>query len=656
MSKQDFPKRKVYSSTPDYTRPLLQLSLEQQQRLLERLTFLYGKSAATQHLPELERLLKVHEAHKTAEKTAQNGHFEPAGRFTQQDIALITYGDILLSDSASPLATLADFLECTTGLRGAFNILHILPFFPYSSDRGFSITDFRAVDPNVGSWQDIESLSERYRLMFDGVFNHASSQSMPFQEMLNGNPNYQNFATTYHSPDELTAEQRAIIVRPRTSDILTQYQSIDGPIWVWTTFSPDQIDLNFTNPKVLLEVIDTLLLYVRRGADIIRLDAVTYLWEEPGTPCANLAQTHEVIRLFRDVLNIADPQVALTTETNIPHRENITYFGNGYDEAQMVYNFALPPLVLYTFYQEDTTELSKWVNTLEYPSDAMTFFNILDTHDGIGLLGVKNILSEQQISFIIRCAREHGALVSYRTAEGGMEEPYEINSTWFSALNLDGEDEDLDLQVKRMVASRSIALVLRGIPGIYLHGLIGTHNNIETVLKTKVKRDINRTVIHYSDLRQDLKNSEARVSQMITQLGRLLDIRVNNKAFHPNGDQKIFQLDPAIFALLRISPDCEQHILTLTNVTSRRCQISIPLDQLGVAGIYPQKLPELPNQPEMLSDRPIKPLCAIPQDNYWYDLMGQRGWRIVNNTLDVTLAAYDVAWLIPLIELERMIE
>ncbi|MFG6096700.1 sugar phosphorylase [Leptothoe sp. ISB3NOV94-8A] len=656
MSSSDFLKRKAYSAAPDYTCPLLQISSEQRQRLLGRLTFLYGETAATQALPELERLIKVHDAHKTPGKKAENGHFNPVDRFTQQDIALITYGDILISESVSPLVTLADFLECTPGLRGVFNTVHILPFFPYSSDRGFSITNFREVDPNLGSWKDIESLGERYRLMFDGVFNHASSQSKAFQEMLNGNPDYHNFATAYRSPNELTPEQREMIVRPRTSDILTQYQSIEGPIWVWTTFSPDQIDLNFTNPKVLLEVIDTLLLYVRRGADIIRLDAVTYLWEEPGTPCANLAQTHEVIRLFRDVLDIAAPQVALTTETNIPHEENITYFGNGYDEAQMVYNFALPPLVLYTFYREDATELSKWVQTLEYPSDAMTFFNILDTHDGIGLLGVKNILSEQQISFIIRCAREHGALISYRTAEGGVEEPYEINSTWFSALNLDSEYEDLELQIKRMVASRSIALVLRGIPGIYLHGLVGTRNNIETVLKTKVKRDINRAVIHYADLKQELKNLDSRPAQMITQLSRLLDVRVSNKAFHPNGDQKIIQVDPAVFALLRISPDCEQHILTLTNVTPQRCQITIPLERLGVAGVYTQSSDQSSERLDTSHNGSNKPFCAIPQDNYWYDLMGRRGWRIVDDTLSVTLAAYDVAWLIPLIELEQMIE
>ncbi|MEO0534598.1 MAG: alpha-amylase family glycosyl hydrolase [Cyanobacteria bacterium P01_A01_bin.123] len=638
-----------YLAAPDYTQPLLQISAGQRQRLLQRLSFLYGEAVAQQHISELERLMKVHCAHKTPEMRLQNGQANPSQRFTEQDLFLITYGDLLVSEQASPLATLAHFLDRTTGLKGIFNTLHILPFFPYTSDRGFSITDFRTVDPKLGSWQDIESLGQTYRLMFDGVFNHGSSQSRPFQEMLNGNPAYQNFATTYRSPDELTPEQRAMIVRPRTSDVLTQYQSIDGPVWLWTTFSPDQIDLNFTNPRVLLEVIETLLLYIRKGADVIRLDAVTYLWEEPGTPCANLAQTHEVIKLFRDVLNVVAPQIALITETNIPHAENITYFGDGHDEAQSVYNFALPPLVLYTFYAESATELSKWVQTLDYPSDTTTFFNILDTHDGVGLLGVKNILSDQQIQFIIRNAREHGALISYRTAEGGLEEPYEINTTWFSALNLDGEA--LALQVKRMVASRSLALVLRGVPGVYLHGLIGSRNDIEAVLKTKLKRDINRAVVHYEDLTRSLHNPDARISQIITQLSRLLDLRVSNKAFHPNGDQRVLQPDPAVFALLRISPDCEQHILTLTNVTAQPCDVKISLAELGVTGT--QGLSGLPSDSNPANSRPY---CAIPEDHYWYDLMSGRGCRITGDSLEVTLAPYDVAWLTPLVELEQMIE
>jgi len=148
-------------------------------------------------------------------------------------------------------------------------------------------------------------------------------------------------------------------------------------------------------------------MYVRRGADIIRLDAVTYLWAEPGTRCIHLEQTHQIVKLLRDVLDVVAPHVALITETNVPHEENISYFGNGYDEAQMVYNFALPPLVLYTMYKEDATVLSEWASNLEPPSDQTCFFNFLDSHDGIGLLGVKNILPKNQIDFIIEKAKDH---------------------------------------------------------------------------------------------------------------------------------------------------------------------------------------------------------------------------------------------------------
>ena len=252
-----------------------------------------------------------------------------------------------------------------------------------------------------GSWQDIAKIGDSYQLMFDAVCNHTSSKSKAFQKLLSGNPEYKDIATVYRSPDELSPEDRKLVVRPRTSDLLTKFDSIDGPIWVWTTFSEDQIDLNYRNPKVLLWVIETLLLYVRRGADLIRLDAVTYLWQIPGTSCANLKQTHETIKLFRDIFDIVAPGVALITETNIPHQQNIAYFGNGYDEAQMVYNFALPPLVLHTFYREDTTALSQWAQKLEFPSDACTYLNILDTHDGIGLMGVKNILPTEEIEYLL---------------------------------------------------------------------------------------------------------------------------------------------------------------------------------------------------------------------------------------------------------------
>ncbi|MDJ0573446.1 MAG: alpha-amylase family glycosyl hydrolase [Pleurocapsa sp. MO_192.B19] len=623
---------------PDYDRPLLEIPRKARDKIFDRLCFLYGEDEAKQFLPELERVLKVYYAHKPLARIEAERDFVPANRFTEQDVILITYGDLLRSEKSSPLASLVHILEQVPGFKKAINTLHILPFFPYSSDRGFSVTDFRTVDPKLGSWQDIAKIGDSYQLMFDAVCNHTSSKSKAFQKLLNGNPEYKDIATVYLSPDELSPEDRQLVVRPRTSDLLTKFQSINGLIWVWTTFSADQIDLNYRSPKVLLWVIETLLLYVRRGADLIRLDAVTYLWQIPGTSCANLKQTHETIKLFRDIFDVIAPGVALITETNIPHQQNIAYFGDGHDEAQMVYNFALPPLVLHTFYREDTTALAQWAKNLEFPSNACTYLNILDTHDGIGLMGVKNILETKDIDYLISRAREHGAFVSYRTGAGGKDEPYEINTTWFSALNLDSGNEPLPIQIKRFVASRSLALVLKGVPGIYLHGLIGTSNDVDTVIKTKSKRDINRQIISESSLDEELKLPNSKLSRLTQALGKLLEIRVRQRAFHPQGEQQILTLSDKCFIVLRVAPDCEEHLLTVTNVSNQVCQLEIPLAEL-----------KLNNSKSVV--------CNSPENNsYWYDLIGNRGWKVQQQKIFLILHPYDVVWLVPYVELEKSIE
>ena len=517
----------VHNQEPDYKRPLISIPAEARERIFSRMSFIYGEAAARANMPELERILEVYYAHKPEEMIRKEQGLDPEERFTEKDVILITYGDLLRGEERSPLSSLARF--CDTYLEGTINTLHILPFFPYSSDRGFAIVDFETVDPRLGTWDDIEDLEGRYQLMFDGVINHVSSKSRWFQEFLDGNPYYWDFFISFTSPDDLTSEQRRMIFRPRTSDILTEFHTINGPTYVWTTFSRDQIDLNFTSPDVLIRVLEILLMYVRHGADIIRLDAVTYLWAEPGTHCVHLEQTHEIIKLFRDVLNIVAPGVALITETNVPHEENISYFGNGNDEAQMVYNFALPPLVLYTFYSEDATALSKWAKTIKTPSNTTTFFNFLDSHDGIGVMAVKDILGKTEIDFIIQRAREHGGYVSFKTAEDGAEVPYEINITWFSALNRENSGEDIAFQVKRFVASRIIALVLKGVPGIYLNSLIGTRNDIEAVQATESKRDINRTLTDVRAITEALKDPLSKISRPGSQ-GAWVELPFSNQA------------------------------------------------------------------------------------------------------------------------------
>lgn len=614
----------IHNQEPDYTRPLLKLSPEDRERMFARLRFLYGETVAQSYMPELERILEVYYAHKSQEMIEKEKYFHPVKRFTEEDIILITYGDILRGRERSPLATLARF--CDTYLEGTINTLHILPFFPYSSDRGFSIIDFETVDPHLGTWQDIEELEGRYQLMFDGVINHVSAKSRWFQEFLNGNPYYWDFFINFTSPADLTPEQRRMIFRPRTSEILTPFQTINGPSHVWTTFSADQIDLNYKNPDVLMRVIEILLMYVRHGADIIRLDAVTYLWAEPGTRCVHLDQTHEIIKLFRDILNAVAPCVALITETNVPHEENISYFGNGYDEAQMVYNFALPPLILHTFYNEDATALSKWASGLKKVSNTTTLFNFLDSHDGIGLMAVQSLLQKDEIDFIIQRVKEHGGYVSYKTDEDGTEVPYEVNITWFSALNREGCDGgDIAYQVKRFVASRIIALVLQGVPGIYLHSLIGTKNDIEAVLRTNSKRDINRTVISYKAINKALEDPLSKISRINRELGRLITIRTTQRAFHPNGEQRILMLSPDVFTVLRISPEKNKRILALTNVTNKVCHLEVSLSELGT------------------------------DETCWYDLVSDMEWMAENKKLYVNMQPYDVIWLEPLRQVEKTV-
>jgi sucrose phosphorylase len=608
----------VHNQEPDYSRDRLELPENARKILLERMTFIYGEDVAEAYMPELERILKIYYAHKPIELIDNENYFVPEERFSEKDIILITYGDLLKDDDYSPLTTLSRF--CDSYLEGTINTLHILPFFPYSSDRGFSIIDFETVDPNLGSWQDIEDLEGRYQLMFDGVFNHISSKSRWFQEFLNGSPYYKDFFLFFESPDQLSDEDRSMIFRPRTSDILNMFHTIDGPRYVWSTFSRDQVDLNFKNPNVLIRVLDILLTYVRHGADIIRLDAVTFLWAEPGTNCAHLKQTHEIVKLFRDILNIVAPGVALITETNVPHEENISYFGNGHDEAQMVYNFALPPLVLHTFYTGNSTALSKWAAGLKTESDTTTYFNFLDSHDGIGLMAVKNILTPEEIDLIIKKAENHGGLVSNRSVADGSEEPYEINITWFSALNSEESDEDIAFQVKRFVASRIVAMVITGVPGIYLHSLIGTRNDIEAVTKSSTKRDINRTVISYDSIMETLENPLSKISRINRELGRLIKIRTEKRAFHPNGEQVILDLSPDVFALLRISPEKDQHIIALINVTDRACQLDIHLKELTLPAV-----------------------CVT--DAIWHDLVSGMKWTPDKSSLFITLQTYDVAWL-----------
>ena len=613
MTNENISPKDYHFLEPDYSAASPPLSKSLEERMRDKLRFLYGDESEDQLFDELNRLLKVYYAYKSPAMHQWELDFEDKNRFTEKDVILITYGDLVCGKNQKPLVTLEKL--CKTYLKGVFNTLHILPFFPYSSDRGFAVMDFEEVDPHLGTWEDILKLKEDFRLMFDGVFNHVSSKSRWFQEFLNQNPEFLDDFTVFSTKEEISPDHLKLIVRPRTSDVLTEFKTLNGTRLVWTTFSPDQVDLNFKNPKVLLKMVEILLTYVRRGADIIRLDAVTYLWEELGTACVHLDQSHVSIKLFRDILDAVAPHVALITETNVPHRENIRYFGNGHDEAQMVYNFALPPLVLYTFQNENSEILTAWAKNIEKISDTATYFNFLDSHDGIGVMAVKNILSAEEIEMMALKVVEHGGYISYKAEGDGNEVPYELNITWYSAINRDDSDDSMDLKIKRYLASRAIALVMMGVPGIYLHGLLGSPNDAEAVLEEGHTRSINRKRIRKKELLVEMENQDSNIFRIASSITRLVHYRIKEKCFHPNAPQLILSLSEKVFCVLRVSMDGYERILTIISIANKHEHLEIDLDSHDLRG------------------------------EFWYDILSKKKHHAEDGILRLDLEPYDIIWL-----------
>jgi len=516
------------------------------------LSFLYGADKTAQLLAYTEKIIADYRA-RISVRDAE---------LTEHDSILITYGDQVQSPNESPLQTLGNF--CRQYLTHVVGGIHILPFYPWTSDDGFSVVDYRKVDSALGDWQDISSMQSHFRLMFDGVINHISVQSEWFKAFLQDDPRYHDyFITVDGSPDLLQ------VVRPRALPLLTTFNTHSGEKKVWTTFSDDQIDLNFKSPEVLLEILDILLLYVEHGATFIRLDAIAYLWKEIGTNCIHLPQTHHAIQFLRAALNEVAPHVHLITETNVPHADNISYFGDGTNEAQLVYNFALPPLTLHAFHTGDARTLSDWAKTLTLPSDKTTFFNFLASHDGIGLNPARGILSDADIDSLVNKTLEHGGLVSYKHNADGTQSPYEMNINYFDALSNPNGNEPLELQVNRFIAAQAVMLSLLGMPGIYFHSLFGSRGWIEGVKQTERNRTINREKLQLKKLQNELADKNSLRTKVFAKYRQLLLARNSSPAFHPHGSQKILNVQPSVFAIERIAPNGGTRMLCLHNVSSQ---------------------------------------------------------------------------------------
>ncbi len=539
------------------------------ERIEERLHFLYGADAHGL-ANRLFMMIGRYGVGLDGYRTAQD---EP---WDERDIVLITYGDMVHAEGERPLQSLHRFVGSRLG--DAIRTIHILPFFPYSSDDGFSVKDYRVVDPDLGSWQDIEAMRGTYRVMADLVINHVSRQSAWFKDYVNDIAPYRHF---FHEMDPAT--DLSAVVRPRSLPLLTETPTRSGVKHVWTTFSDDQIDVNFAYPEVLFEYLDILLWYIAKGVRIIRLDAIAFLWKTPGTNCIHLPQTHEVVKLIRDFLTMVAPDVWIITETNVPHEENISYFGDD-DEAHMVYQFSLPPLLAHGLLSQDASYLTRWAESLPALTAQQTFFNFTASHDGVGVRPLQGLIPDQALQQLLSHVERVGGRVSYKRNSDGSDSPYELNITYFG-LFAEEPDQISPNQIARFLSSQAIMLAMQGMPAIYFNSLFGACNDQLGVQSSGQNRRINRQKWPWPVLSEMLDDEASPHHDIFHAYRQLIQVRRAHAAFHPRGAQRVLALHPQLFAFERIAPDRSERILCATNFSAE----SLSLDLQACGGVWSRR-------------------------------------------------------------------
>ncbi|NEG92836.1 sugar phosphorylase [Leclercia adecarboxylata] len=519
------------------------------------INFVYGESFSEAHLKVL--LEKIDNAGSVITGKRKAG-------WDEKDIVLITYADQFSAPGEKALPVFTRFYN--EWLSRSFSHVHLLPFYPWSSDDGFSVIDYHEVAPETGSWRDVAELKKSASLMFDFVCNHMSAKSKWFENYINQTPGYEDFFISVDPETDLSA-----VTRPRALPLLTPFTLHDGSVrHLWTTFSEDQIDLNFASPEVLIAMVDVLLHYLMEGARYIRLDAVGFMWKIPGTNCIHLEQTHRLIQLFRAITDRVAPGTVLITETNVPHKDNISYFGDGENEAQMVYQFSLPPLVLHAVHCQDVRALCQWASSLKLPSMKTTWFNFLASHDGIGLNPLRGILPESEILSLVEKLQQEGALVNWKNNPDGTRSPYEINVTYLDALSAK-ESEDNE-RIARFILAHAVLLSFPGVPAVYIQSILGSRNDYDGVERLGYNRAINRKKYRAGEIDAELEDNKSLRHSIYHRLTQLIAVRRTEKAFHPDS-QTIFETSGAhVFKIIRTADNGER-ITALFNFSNHQQNI-----------------------------------------------------------------------------------
>lgn len=510
-------------------------------KIKKLINHIYGESFSDAHLDVL--LSKLEQAAIDITEKRKSG-------WDEKDVVLITYADQFSAKGEKALPVFTRFYN--EWLARTFSHVHLLPFYPWSSDDGFSVIDYHSVAPETGSWQDVAELKQSASLMFDFVCNHMSAKSEWFANYLAQKPGFDDFFISVDPETDLSA-----VTRPRALPLLTPFKLHDGSVrHLWTTFSDDQIDLNFASPQVLIVMVDVLLHYLAEGARYIRLDAVGFMWKIPGTSCIHLEQTHCLIQLFRAITDAVAPGTVIITETNVPHKDNISYFGDGENEAQMVYQFSLPPLVLHAVHRQDVKALCQWAGSLALPSTKTTWFNFLASHDGIGLNPLRGILTESEILSLVEKLQQEGALVNWKNNPDGTRSPYEINVTYLDALS--SQDSPDDERIARFILAHAVLLSFPGVPAVYIQSILGSRNDYEGVERLGYNRAINRKKYTAGQVDLELNNKQSIRHKIYSRLSEFIAIRRGERAFHPDAQAMFESLDEQILKIVRVADNGER--------------------------------------------------------------------------------------------------
>ena len=489
---------------------------------------------------QLELLLRgLYPGQSSNEIESLSSHLLQSGRIgaqmhTQPDVpwcnttcVLICYADSVIDADRTSLPLLQALLDGP--LRALSSIVHVLPFWRSSSDGGFAISSHEALEPRFGDWDDLEALSRGRLLMADLVLNHVSA-SHPWVHQCLQDAEPGRSCILQASPNPCWSQ----VVRPRSSPLISP---LGGRKQVWTTFGPDQVDLNWQEPEVLRHFARLMQRLFRHGVGWLRLDAVGYVWKEPFTSCIHRPQAHAIVEVLRLLQEEQAPGGAVVTETNVPEEENLSYLRSG-REAHLAYNFPLPPLLLEACQSERCDLLNRWLAGWPDLPKGTNLLNFSASHDGVGLRPLEGLMDQPRLHHLLAGCEQRGGLISHRRLSDGSEAPYEINISWWSAMADAGRDPGR-WQQERFLLSQRFKLALPGVPAFYLPALPAAPNDTSRFHASGHRRDLNRPQFNAKALELQLQDPGQAASSNIAQLQFAMEQRAKLPALDPDSPMRV---------------------------------------------------------------------------------------------------------------------